>query len=85
MLVQARYPSNRSRLVVPTSIDLTQQLLLKYKLPLLILLRILIRPIIFPPHNLPALLTRNIPDHMTTSCHIAFAGLAFLDVDYAVE
>jgi hypothetical protein len=65
--------------------NLTQQLLLQDILALLILLRALVRSIIFPPNHLTALSASDISHQMTAGGHVALTGLALLDVDDGVE
>lgn len=67
------------------SINLTQQLRLQDIFPLFVLLARLIRLIVFPPHRLLALPTRDIPHHVPPRRHIAFDGLGLRDVDDGVE
>lgn len=67
------------------SIHLTQQLLFQNVLALFILLRALVRAIIFPTHNLFALSTADVADDVSACRHVTLAGLALLDVYDAVE
>lgn len=68
-----------------TLVNRTQQLRLQYIFPLLILLTLLIRLIVLPPHRLFALLARNIPHDMPSRSHIAFGTFALRGVDDGVE
>jgi hypothetical protein len=65
--------------------NIAQQLRLQNELPLLILLARLIGLIVFPPHRLITLSADNIPHDMSTGRHIAFGGLAGIDIDDIVK
>ena len=79
--------SRRSLLLthISGSAHLTQQLLLQNELPLLILLRALIRAIVLPAHNFFALPAVYVAHDVAAGGHVALAGFALLDVDYGVE
>ena len=64
----------------PRSVDRTYQLGLQDKLPLLVLLRLLIRLVVFPPHRLLALPAADIPYHMSPGRHVALDGVGLRDV-----
>jgi hypothetical protein len=65
--------------------NITQQLGLQDELPLLVLLARLECLVILPPNGPGALSTFDIPHYVSTSRHIALAGLAGHEVDYALE
>lgn len=67
------------------STNRAQQLRLEDVLPLLVELRLLIGLVVFPAHGLLALTTGDVSDDVPTRCHVAFRGLATVDVDDAVE
>ena len=65
--------------------DITQQLSLENKLPLLVLLGSFVGLVIFPAHRFFTLMTGNVTHDMPPSCHIALDWFAGIDVDDFVE
>ena len=68
-----------------SSINRTQQLSLQDIFPLLVLLARLVRLVVFPPHRLLALPTRDVAHDVSARRHVAFRGFALSDVDDGVE
>ena len=64
---------------------LHQQFTLQNILPLLILLRVLIRLVILPTHSLLALSALDVSDEMFAGGHAALAGFGLDDVDDVLE
>ena len=58
---------------------------LKDILPLLVLLRALVRLVVLPPHRLLALSTKDVADNVSARRHVALVRLASFDVDDVVE
>jgi hypothetical protein len=65
--------------------DVAKQLCLQDEFSLLVLLRGLVRLIVFPPDRLVALLACNVPHDVPSRRHIALARLPRADVHHAVE
>ena len=77
-------PSSRNRLP-GHSIDRTYQLGLQNKLALLILLRLLVRLIVFPPDRLLTLPTADVPHDVSARRHVPLDSVGLGDVDDRAE
>ena len=75
------HPSSLFYSAPPLLVHCTQQLRLQYELPLLVLLVLLIRLIVLPPHRLLALFAADIPHQVFSRRHVALVCGAFFDVD----
>lgn len=67
------------------SSDIAEQFCLENELAFLVLLRSLVRLVVFPAHRLFALLAGDVPYDMAASRHVTIVWLAHVDVDDAVE